>query len=289
MATVRAPTVRQRRLGVALRRLRDQNRLSAEEVGWRLGWSASKVSRIETARIGVREVDVLRMLRLYKTPGQLRQELLSLTHEASRKGWWSEFSELREDTAAYISLEDEADSISTFESQVINGLLQTEDYARRLLLGWDEVMPRPPTTLERLLQVRMRRQYLIRTPRSLPLKAILDEAVLLRRVGDAAVMRDQLRLLVDLAGLPNVELLVLPLDEDHGAGLSSFTLLEYKPAYEVTFPAVVYTESRTSNSIQDRTVTHEYRREFDWLVARSLSGARAIEFIERVNRERWGA
>ncbi|MFI0447604.1 helix-turn-helix domain-containing protein [Actinomadura sp. 6N118] len=287
MPTSRAPTVRQRRLGAALQRLRKENELSADDVGWRLGWSASKVSRIETARIGVRESDLRRLLKLYRATEHMRAELLALSHEAGKKGWWADFPELRDDLATFIALEDEADQVLTFESQAVNGLLQTEDYARRLILGWDEVMPRPPAAIDRDLQVRMRRQQLIAPPRSLRLTVVLDEAVLLRRVGDATVMRRQLERLVELAGLPNIELLVLPLDADHGAGLSAFTLLEYAPAYEVTFPAMVHTESRTSSQIQDETVTHEYRREFQWLVERSLDQSRSVEFIQRVNAERW--
>ncbi|KAB2351782.1 helix-turn-helix domain-containing protein [Actinomadura rudentiformis] len=287
MPTARASTVRQRRLGVALRRLREEVELSTDDVGWRLGWSASKVSRIETARIGVRESDLKRMLKLYGATERIRGELLALAEAASKKGWWGDYPELRDDQAAYIALEDEADSVLAFESQVVNGLLQTEGYARRLILGWDEVMPRPPAAIERYVQVRLRRQQLIEPPRSLPLTVVLDEAVLLRRVGDNGVMRQQLERLVELAALPNVDLLVLPLDADHGAGLSTFILLEYAPAYEVQFPAMVHIESRTSSQIQDETLAHEYRREFQWLVERSLDAQQSIEFIHRVNAERW--
>lgn len=287
MPTARASTVRQRRLGVALRRLREEAGLSADDVGWRLGWSASKVSRIETARIGVRGADVKRMLRLYGAAEHVHHELLALAEEAAKKGWWADYPELHDDLATFIALEDEADSVLAFESQVVNGLLQTEDYAQRLILGWDKVMPRPPSAIDRDLQVRLRRQRLIRPPRSLRLTVVLDEAVLLRRVGDAGVMHRQLVNLVELSALPNIKLRVLPLDADHGAGLSAFTLLEYAPAYEVTFPAMVHTESRTASHIQDETVTHEYRREFQWLTERSLDEARSIEFIQRVNAERW--
>src|SRR5690606_29332829 len=129
----RAPTVRQRRLGVALRRLRENSGLSTDLVGRRLSWSASKVSRIETARIGVRESDVKRMLKLYKAADHASNELLALAREAASPGWWTRYAGLSEDQAAFCALEDEADVALAYEGQLVPGLLQTEDYARLLI------------------------------------------------------------------------------------------------------------------------------------------------------------
>lgn len=287
MPTSRAPTVRQLRLGAALRRLREDQSLSAEQVGLRLRWSASKVSRIENARIGARESDVKRLLKLYRAEERVLHELLGLARAADSKGWWADFPELRGDMAEYIAMEDEADSVIAFESQVVHGLLQTEEYAHCLILGWDEVISRPPGAIRQDLAVRLRRQQLIQPPRSLRLSVVLDEAVLLRRVGDAGVMRRQLDHLVELSGLPNIELRLLPLDADHGAALATFTVLQYASAYEVMFPDVVHTESRTAVLSQDETMTHEYRRAFDWLSKHSLEPERSTEAIRRISDDRW--
>jgi transcriptional regulator with XRE-family HTH domain len=279
--------VRRRRLGVALRRMREDSGLSAETVGRRLRWSASKVSRIETARIGVREADIKRMLRLYRAEDHALGELLALAREAASPGWWTRYPGLPQDQAAYCALEDEADVVLAYDPQWVSGLLQTESYARCLIAGWAEIVPAPAAVIDRDLQVRMRRQELLRPPRSLRLSVILDEAVLLHRIGDAVVMRRQLGRLVELADLPNIELRILPLDADHSAALQAFTLLEFAPSFEVTFPAVVHSESHPLSLVQDETVTHDHRRVFDWLAQRSLTPADSVRLIERTAARTW--
>jgi transcriptional regulator with XRE-family HTH domain len=281
--------VRRRRLGVALRRMREDSGLSTETVGRRLRWSASKVSRIETARIGVREADIKRMLRLYQAEDHALTELLALAREAARPGWWTRFPGLPQDQAAYCALEDEADLALAYEAQVVPGLLQTEDYARCVIRGWAEIVPAPPAIIERDLQVRMKRQELLQEPRSLRLSVILDEAVLLHLVGDATIMRRQLERLMELADLPNMELRILPLRADHSAVLHAFTLLEFAPAFEIVFPTVVHSEIHPMSLVQDETVTYEHRRVFDWLSRRSLGPAESVRLIERTVERVWGA
>ncbi|MFA1537889.1 helix-turn-helix domain-containing protein [Actinomadura monticuli] len=281
--------MRRRRLGVALRRMREDSDLSTETVGRRLRWSASKVSRIETARIGVRESDIKRMLKLYRADDHALTEMLALAREAASPGWWARFAGLPQDQAAYCALEDEADVAFAYDPQWVPGLLQTEGYARCLILGWAEIVPAPEAIIERDLQVRLKRQELLREPRSLRLSVILDEAVLLHRIGDAKIMRGQLERLVELAALPNMELRILPLDADHSAALQAFTLLEFAPSFEVTFPAVVHSESHPLSLVQDETVAHEHRRVFDWLTRRSLTPADSVTLIERTAARAWRA
>lgn len=272
-----------------MRRMREDVGLSTETVGRRLRWSASKVSRIETARIGVREADIKRMLRLYQAEEHALTELLALAREAANPGWWARYPGLPQDQAAYCALEDEADALFAYDPQWVPGLLQTESYARRLILGWAEIVPAPAAIIERDLQVRLQRQKLLRAPRSLRVSVILDEAVLLHRIGDNAVMRRQLRRLVELADLPNIDLRILPMDADHSAALQAFTLLEFAPSFEVTFPAVVHSESHPLSLVQDETVTHEHWRVFDWLSRRSLGPAESVRLIERTVERVWGA
>lgn len=289
MTASKAPSVRRQRLGVALRSLREKCGHSAEMAGRRLGFSASKVSRIEGAKIGVSMSDVRAMLRLYKADDRLAAEILALAREAERRGWWDDYPEIQQsDLSTYIALEDEAGSVLCFQNDVVPGLLQSEDYALSLIRGYSNTVPLTATTIRRRLEVRLRRQRLIDPPRSLPISVVLDEAVLLRRIGTAATMARQLRLLVESARRPNVTLRVLPLDGDHGAGLSSFTLLEFPPAFDVNFPPIVHVESWTAMHAQDETVTLHYRLAHEWLAAESLGVDASLRLISRV-AERWGA
>lgn len=291
MPASQAPSVRQQRLGVALRRLRELSGLSAETAGRRLRWSASKISRIETARIGARVSDVESMLRLYKADRRLHEELVSLARAAGEKGWWTGYPEIQQsELSVFIALEDDASSALYFESQIVPGLLQTEEYARHLITGYNEIIPLSPQIIRQRLEVRLRRQALIHPPRSLAMSVVLDEAVLLRRIGDRDTMIRQLRWLVELAERPNITLRIMPLDGNHGPGLNSFILLEFAPAYpayEVTFPPIVHTESTTAMHAQDETVTHEYQQAHRWLVSQSLDEQASVALIARLALTHW--
>ncbi len=288
MPVLQIPSVRRQRLGVALRRLRVGTGLSAEVVGRRLRWSASKVSRIETARIGVSISDVRRLLRLYEADDQMTRDLLALAAEAGRPRWWDAYPELRQtERDVLISLEDEAASVLTFQADVVPGLLQTEDYARSLVNGWSRVKPVPPEMSSRQLAVRMARQRILQPPRSLPICVVLDESVLLRRIGQVATMAGQLKRLVEIAELPNVTLRILPLDGDHGAGLGSFILLEFDSQHGVDLPAVVYYENITSTISQDEEDAHDYRLAHQWLTNHSMEPEDSIERVTAIAHDRW--
>jgi transcriptional regulator with XRE-family HTH domain len=287
MPATQAPSVRRQRLGVALRRLRDRSGLSAESAGRRLGWSASKVSRLETARIGARVADVRRLLKLYQADERLTQDLLTLAAEATQRGWWDDYPEIEQsDLSAFIALEDDAGMVLQFETMIVPGLLQTDEYARHLIEGWNQVVPLTPTTIARRLEVRMRRQRLLQTPRNLPLSAVIDEAVLLRRIGQASTMAGQLEKLAELAELPHIDVRILPLDGEHGAAVNSFTLLEFPPVHDIPLPTVLHTESVRSLHTDDEALTDQYHRTHAWLLKQSISPEGSIARIKSTAR-RW--
>src|SRR5262249_53466076 len=83
-----SPTGRRKRLGIELRRLREQAGLTCEEVGRRLECSGTRISRMETGRIAVRPGDARELLELYGVTGPEADALVQLAREARRKGWW---------------------------------------------------------------------------------------------------------------------------------------------------------------------------------------------------------
>src|SRR5262245_24306996 len=104
-----SPTVRQRMLGNELRQARLRLGLSGDQVASRLGWSAAKVSRIETARIALRGEDLAALLDLLEISGDQRQKLLGLHRDAARKGWWEDYQDsLPQELTTYLGLEAEA-------------------------------------------------------------------------------------------------------------------------------------------------------------------------------------
>ncbi|MGH8965466.1 MAG: helix-turn-helix domain-containing protein, partial [Actinomycetes bacterium] len=258
MSTSRGPSVRQRRLAAELRRLRERRGLTGDEVALRLTWSTAQVSRIENARTGAKIGDVLLLLDLYEIDGARREDLVSLAHDAARRGWWEEYRDLPSSLTDFIALESEATAVREWGSTVFPGLLQTESYARNVIGGWSDLATLPPQELERRLDVRMRRREVLHRARPLELSAVLDEAVLQRRIGDQKVMREQLEHLCRMADLPNVTVQILPLDVAHSVLAESFILLQFSPVHDIVFPDIVHTESLTISHFAEEAVTYMY-------------------------------
>jgi transcriptional regulator with XRE-family HTH domain len=279
MSPFRGPTVRQRRLAAELRRLRELKGLTGDDVATRLNWSTAKVSRIENARTGAKIPDVQRLVDLYEIHDPHRGELLALAHDAAKKGWWEAYRDLPGGYTQFIALEDEANRITQWETHVVPGLLQTEDYARATISGlnlFDTVHPRE---IDRRVEVRMRRQRILHDPALVEFSVLLDESVLRRRVGDADVMRAQLAHLNTVAELPNVTLRVIRLNDPHPIMEGSFQLLEYDPVHDMAFPDIVHTESLTVSQFTDEKVTHMYRLAYEGMIEVALSSADTREFI----------
>ncbi len=283
-------TVRNRRLGTELRRLRESANLTGDDVAAQLGWSASKVSRLENARQAPRFADVRRLLDLYSVEGTYREQLLQLARDAVRRGWWEAFSDaLPEQYSSYIGLEIEAEQIWQWETQVVPGLLQTEAYAQSVEQSSHSTEVIPPSRVDARVEARLVRQaVLTRENNPLRLAVVLDEALLLRRYGDAAVMAAQLRHLQELSDLPNLSLQVLPLDGPHPIATGSFTLLQFPLVGGIKFHDVVYIEHLNGCSyLEEETETYRYRLSFERLRAGALGPAESLERISRIARESW--
>src|SRR6266705_5424102 len=200
MPTSGSPTVRRRRLAAELRRLRTSTGVTAEDVGKVLGWSKAKVSRYELAQGGLKPADVARLLDFYKLQGSHRDQLMTLAEEATDKGWWEAYSDvLTEGHQEYIGLEAGAASILQWQINVVPGLLQTEQYAREVLSGYQEVATISPRAIERRLETRLIRQQLLTRDEPLEYRVLLDESVLHRQRGDRSVMHAQLQRLADVS------------------------------------------------------------------------------------------
>src|SRR5947209_1816371 len=131
MTARQSPTVRRRRLGIELRRLREAAGITIEAVADRLECSSSKISRIETGHSGATPRDVRDMLVVYGVSGSAAEDLVQVAREARQKGWWHLYGTVL--TTAYVGLEAAASSIRAYEAQVLPGLLQVEGYARAMI------------------------------------------------------------------------------------------------------------------------------------------------------------
>jgi transcriptional regulator with XRE-family HTH domain len=284
-----SPTVRRRRLAAELRRLRARSGKTANEVAADLGWSKAKISRYELAQSGLKPRDVERLLDVYSVGGDHRDQLMALAEEATQKGWWEAYSDvLTEDHLAFIGLEAEATSMLQWEVNIVPGLLQTEQYARHILLGYREVAPVPPTVVERRVETRLIRQHVLTRDPPLQLKVVLDESVLRRQRGDHSVMRAQLQQLAEASDLPHVTVQILPLNRPHRLAVESFTILQFGEAHETTLHDVVDTEILSSALyVEGETDTYEFRLAFEHLANESLPPAQSQDLILRTAQKMW--
>ncbi|HEV7449949.1 MAG TPA: helix-turn-helix transcriptional regulator [Pseudonocardiaceae bacterium] len=247
MASV--PTIRRRRLGAALRRLRDATGMSLETVAEELGWSTSKISRIEQAKIAVTPADVRALLGALGAVSDEVETLVSLAGENRQPGWWRQYAEVLPPWfEGYLSLESEATRLLVYESEVVLGLLQTEDYAAEILRH-SPYTPLPDEAA-RAAELRRARQVRLTGPDPLRLDVVINEGALRRVVGGPDVMRAQLHRLVEASELPNVVLRVLPFESGAHPGVDgSFTVLEFPDPGD---PRIVYLEHMTDNDYLDK-------------------------------------
>ena len=227
-------------LGARLRRLRDAANISPEDAGQAIRGSRSKSSRLENGRTGFKLRDVADLLTLYGVRDNAeRATMLALVEHTNAESWWQEYADVvpawLED---YLDLEQAATLIRAYEVAYVPGLLQTEDYARAVL--WSGRAAAPDMDVDRRVQLRMRRQQALHRAEPVRLWAVIDETALRRPVGGGAVMRAQLRHLIEASRLPHVNIQVLPLSAGgHPAAGGSLTMLRFS---ESELPDVVYLE-----------------------------------------------
>jgi transcriptional regulator with XRE-family HTH domain len=283
-----SPTVRRRRLAAELRGIRESKGKSGDTVAAALKWSPSKISRYERARTGLRPREVERLLDYYEITGPRRALLLGLAEDAAQKGWWEEFTvSLSEDYKQFIGLEHEATAMAIWHVDVVTGLLQTEEYARHIIGSYSRVEPVAPGMIGRLVRVRMRRQQVLDRD-GLQLSVVLDESVLKRRIGDEAVMYDQLQRLVKEADRPNLTLQVLPLDSQHVVFGESFVIFGFGQDADAMLQDVVSTEHlRSGFTLEGERDTYLHRIAFQMLVDAALDPVASRKLILETAEEYW--
>jgi transcriptional regulator with XRE-family HTH domain len=273
-----SPTARRRRLGIELRRLREAAGLNGTDVAATLGWSGTKVSRIETGRVSVHHGDVSDLLDHYKVADDaLRQELITLARESRQKGWWHRHRDtLKTGFDSYIGLEADAAVIRTYEAQVIPGLLQTKAYAQAVIEA--TAMKHSAAHLEEKVSVRLARQQLLTRDDPIHLHAVLDQATLVREVGGAMTMSDQLAFLLQQSKLPNITIQILPFQRGaHPAMDGPFILLEFP---DLADPALVYIEQAVSGLVlEDAEELGKYTQMFDNLTVQALTSEQSTTLI----------
>lgn len=289
MASMKTPapqSVYRRQLAAQLKHMRERAELTLSQVSQAVEVHQGSLSRIETAQRGTTPVLVNALLTLYGVSDeQTREDLLDLVRadNSRRNTWWRKHSALMNPTqySGYVTLESSATSLRWYEPQLVPGLLQTEEYARRVITAMR--MDLNAKQIEALVQVRMERQSLLVGPDVPKLWAVIDEAALRRLHSLPRVLVPQLEYLLDTARRTNVTLQLLPFDVGfHPALYGSFILMGFEPPN----PDLVWVENQTKSVCFDQPadVTH-YAEVFDHVRATALGPAETRDRIEDMIRE----
>ncbi|MBL1113578.1 helix-turn-helix domain-containing protein [Streptomyces sp. 110] len=280
-------TVLGRQLGDELKRLRDASGLTTTQAAEALDCTKGKISRIENGRVAVRLPDLTAMLQAYGVSDpEVSGRLGALARKANRRrrqGWWNQYGSVLADTYRdYIALETMADSIRTFQAQLVPGLLQIPEYIRAVTVASQQWQT--ADEIEAFVHVRLARQERLSGDSPLRLWAVLSEAVLLQQVGGSEVMKTQLQHLLTVSENPNVTVQVLPFSR--GAHASMFG-----PYVVLGFPEegaldVVLADNPTGSMWLEREVeVARYQDLFDAARTSALSPMESRTVIHRRAKE----
>lgn len=279
-----SPTIRRRRVARELRQLRMRAGLTLEQAAEQLDMSKSNLSRVENAQVGVKPRDVRAFLAVYGVLGEAAETLIEIARGARERGWWQNYSDVfPEGFEFYVGLEADAVSICSYEAEPVPGLLQTEEYARAIEQATFT------GDVERAVAARLTRQQTLRGndpdgQEPPELSSVLNEGVLLRPVGGAAVMRRQLDHLVEMAALPNVTIQVLPFRAGaHPAMTTPYVILTFPDATE---EPIVFLDNLTQGlALEEEQHVQGYRKAHETLCKMALTPEASIERIHQAASE----
>ncbi|WP_328554446.1 MULTISPECIES: helix-turn-helix domain-containing protein [unclassified Streptomyces] len=254
--------------GSELRRLREAAGLKQGELGDIIFCTGSLIGQVETAH-KVPTRDFAERIDAALLTGGAFSRLIGLVLRSQLPTWFQAYAEM-EARAAYIY---------SFQAQLVDGLLQTPGYARAVLGSRSEA------DLDAKVAARMERQRVLARDEPPVAWVVLDEAVLHRQIGSAAVMRDQLGRLLHLRRDGWTQVQVLPFEAGQHPGLmGSFNLLRFDGD-----PDVVYTEDFVQGHMTANPASlKEGFLRYDHLKAAALSVEASAELIARVMEERYG-
>jgi transcriptional regulator with XRE-family HTH domain len=274
------PTVRSRRVGSELRRLREAAGVTTAQAAEVLSCSAAKISRIENGIVSARVVDLRLLLDRYGDQDAERRAYLErLARESNKRGWWQDYGDtIPPYYADFIGLETDASYIKTWEPTTVPGLLQTPEYARAVMLANPAMVS--PGKLDNFISIRQERQARLERGTDARLDAVIWEVTLITTVGGDEVQRGQLGRLLELMGRPNISVQVLPLEAgDQASMCGSFVMFSFGSERSVS---TVFVENLTSSQyLEMDQELRGYTLIFDALRSAALSPAASATRIRQ--------
>jgi hypothetical protein len=254
--------------------------LSGVEAARHLGWSPGWVSRLLTGKRGCKDIEVAQFIGMCHVHGKEAERLMALVHDQDIPGWLQQHgSTMPPQLRTLIDHENQATTISAYESAMVPGLLQTAEYARTMISSNVNV---PPNEVEDFVAARRARQTLLTRLRPPRFTCFVHEFVLRTPVGSSMVMSEQLHDLLRMSVRPHIALRVVPIAVGaHAAMTGSFRLMEFPE-----FRPVAYLESETSCLFLEKPAEiRAYRNILAALAATALSEGQSREVIGTIATE----
>jgi transcriptional regulator with XRE-family HTH domain len=270
-----AVPLREKRIGGALRRAREHAGMTIEDAAGQLGWSATKLSRLENGRNAIRSAALDPLIRLYKIADVHAHALRELAGPAGR-------------TDRAVRDHDEAAEVLEWAPLAVPVPLRTADYARHIAHASQELTRITASAIARQVEDALTWQLRLTQPEDedepgrtpLSLQTLLDESVLYRQVHSRAVMAGQMHQLAELAELPNADLRVLPLAAGGPAGVvSPFAYYIYADVHGLPLADAVQTDGLLKQRIEDEDAVVLFRATFARLAAAALSREESAEMF----------
>ncbi|MFG2483409.1 helix-turn-helix domain-containing protein [Streptomyces virginiae] len=274
-------------LGQELTRLRDQAGLTLAQAAKEAGCATSTVHNVESGTSGFRRIEQLAaLLGAYKLNRADQAMLMDWHRQAKGEDWWTtSVAHLPSGMNLYLAMESGASAARWWCHGVINGLLQTQEYAHELIRSAKAANDTTEEFIEQAVDVRIKRQRRI-TEEGMELTCIMDEAALTNMVGSPELMRRQLQAIAELTELPNVTIQIIPRRAPtYRAVGGDFGIFSFDPAQRLE-PAVASAtvDGNTRVSSKERQ-TKQFQRRFEVLTQGALPRYDTPQFLEQLARE----
>ncbi|MGH3940356.1 MAG: helix-turn-helix domain-containing protein [Pseudonocardiaceae bacterium] len=283
-------TIRSRRLGKQIRRIRLDAQFNQEKLAeWmnadqpsQRGISASHLSRVESgiARINTEHLD--RILEVLDVGTEQALKLDTLRRHADERGWWQEYSDIVDEAMEMLAeIGEDAISARSYDNVFVQGLLQTRAYAE-VAIGNGRAFV-APINVDRMAELRLRRQQRLGEDGFHGLVAVLTEGVIRTMVGGRDIMREQLRHLIEVTQEHPVTIHILPFSAGALPGVDNFVIFEFPDDLDGD---VVYVDSDTAQRIyEDRHPVRQCMYTFDAALAQALPARESQDLIRTVMEE----
>lgn len=274
MAQSDMPTMRSKRLGNELKRLRVERGYKVQDIADKLQCGQPKISQIENGKRGIRPLDLTVLLEFYGIDDEAYvASIKRLAKEIHKVDWWSSQGPLLHDELRdYLTLETDSELVREYSPAVVPGLLQTEAYMRLIFTVV------PAEKIGPLVETRIKRKELLDSHLDFRLRTIIDAPALHRIPGPPELVREQLEYLLEMGGRSNVNIQILPLDASIPAEqYTPFIIhsLRGEPSIDVT-----WLEHMTGGTLlEQRTDVQVYTRVWDEFTAAALSPAKSQRYI----------